>query len=181
MNAEVDQTIRNIERLYQSVTGAKPSDNGRPYASIPPEIDAQKHIEGMLDQLLALVAEAPARSSNEAPWAPPVAVWETDREVVATIDLAGVAREDIEVRVRDGLLEVQGRRRPPWLNGTAGARLRMAERPFGAFRRLLALPPGIKLDEVTAHMRDGALELRVPHARGRSQQPTQAHRTIAVK
>jgi HSP20 family protein len=85
------------------------------------------------------------------------------------IELAGVLREDVKVRLRGSTLEISGRRSPP--QEQAEARYHRAEISFGDFRRSIELPWEADETKVEARFRDGMLEVQLQRAPG----PQQTH------
>jgi HSP20 family protein len=157
---DIDDAIHNVETLYRTITGKEAPAGEQPFAPIPPEKDPNRHVEEQMNRLMAILGQVQPGAAG-APWIPPVSVWETERETVVCIDVAGVARDELDVAVMQNLLTVSGQRRPP---EGADLRLRASERPYGPFRRVLALPPGSATEQLAAHMHDGVLEVRVPRA-----------------
>jgi HSP20 family protein len=176
MFEEIDNTIQSVERLYRTVAGHDAQNAESPYAPIPPEKDAAKHVEDQLDRLLSSLVRVPvAATAGAAPaWAPPVTVWERTEEIIICVDLPGVPRDAVAVSATANMLVVSGRRPIP-MNGGGEVRLSSSETPFGAFRRYVALPQGAQADRLTAHMKEGVLELHVPRS-----PIAQAPRTITV-
>ena len=69
-----------------------------------------------------------------------------DRErnvVTATLGLPGLAKEDVRLAVRDGVLTVSGESAAPREHDERGYAVR--ERRFGRFSRSIPLPQGIKV------------------------------------
>mgnify|MGYP001195758872 CR=1 FL=1 len=105
----------------------------------------------MLSEALAALAEAermrhqvfraPRRSATLGPsWEPPIDMIETEPYVLIHVALPGVDPEQVEARIEDGALVVEGRRTLP-------AELRRAvihrlELPQGRFERRIPLPAG---------------------------------------
>lgn len=173
---ELDDSIKQVEQLYRSVTGAEPPSGERPYSPIPPEKDPNRHVEEQMDRLLQALGQPRTMPMQGTPWVPPVTVFESPRETVILVELAGVPRDAVEVSVTPGLLTVAGQRPIPPLDGSE-YRLRIAERPLGPFRRVMALPPSAQVNELGAQMRDGLLEIRIP----RAAQKSSSVQTIPVK
>jgi HSP20 family protein len=130
---------------------------------IPVERDPTRFVEEQVDRLLTMLS--PSAPEMEVPWTPPVSVWENDREFVVSVDVAGVSRNDVDVKVQGDRLTISGRRRTPY---TDDHRLRASERPFGAFQRTVLLPPVVRRREgregnvpIDARIRDGELEITV--------------------
>jgi HSP20 family protein len=172
---EVDQAIRQVEQLYRSLTGSEPPAGDRPYAPIPPERDPNRWIEEQMDRLMAALGRSPQPTRAAAPWVPAVSIWESPRETVIVFELAGIARDGVEVSVSQNLLIVSGQRGAPELDG-GDYQLRAAERPLGPFRRVVALPPTAQVEQLSATMKDGLLEIRVPRANQQS-----ATQTIPIR
>ena len=82
---------------------------------------------------LSAVETAPA-------WAPPIDVFEDEREIVVVVAMPGVAAERIHVALDGATLVVRGTRQLPF--DGARFRLRQLEIPYGAFERRFTLPAG---------------------------------------
>jgi HSP20 family molecular chaperone IbpA len=174
---ELDEAIHRVEDLYRSLTGHDAPATEAPYAPIPPERDPVEFVDAQLERLLrALPGTAPARPV--ASFAPPMTVAQSGDELAISVDLPGVARESVEVSITQNLLLIAGERA---LQQRAGAveswRVHASERPLGRFRRALALPPGALVDQLSAEMKDGVLEIRVPCPQPAGTEP----RTIPVR
>jgi HSP20 family protein len=162
----IDAAIGQVEKLYLSLTGQEPpAPSDGPYAPIPPEKEPDEHIAEQVDRLLASLAQlSPGRPIITA-WAPPVALWQTPAETWICIDLPGVSREAVQVRVLSrGVLEITGERRAPRFDGEA--RRVYDESSRGLFRRVVSLPSRAAIEQIEARMRDGVLEIRVPKPPG---------------
>jgi HSP20 family protein len=154
--ATIDETIQQVEMLYRSVTGRDAPPAETAYAPIPAEKDPTRHVEEQMDRLLGLLGQNEIQPAQAPTWTPPMVVTESDTELVICLDLPGVGRDRVQLRQQGELLTVSGERPLP---GNGGARLRMSERPLGAFRRTLWIPT--RPAELTAQMKEGVLEIRV--------------------
>jgi HSP20 family protein len=169
----IEETIARVDHLYRTVTGREPPSSEVPYAPIPPERDAQQHVEEQLHRLMTVLGGNPEPALTTT-WTPPVSAWEGKKEIVLCVELPGVPREAIEVAVTQNLLQVAGHRTAPVTTGGEVA-LRAMERPVGPFRRVIALPLDAQTEQMSAQSKDGVLEIRVPRkANGQAQ-------TIPVK
>jgi HSP20 family protein len=105
------------------------------------------------------------RLSSTSPqgWAPAVDVCETAEAFILTAELPGLSRDQIRIELQDGKVTVQGRRdaRVPC------EQYHQVERGHGEFSRSIALPPGVKADDISADLRDGVLTIIVPKAEPR--------------
>jgi HSP20 family protein len=93
-------------------------------------------------------------------WMPPVDIYETDDALVLTVELPGVAKEDVNVEIHQNTLMLRGQRKPP--AGVQGDRYHRVERAYGAFQRAFTLPMLVEQDKVQASYKDGILELHLP-------------------
>jgi HSP20 family protein len=93
---------------------------------------------------------------------PPVDVIEKDNEFVVSVELPGVAKEDIDVTVHNGMLTINAESKSDL--GTEQARVIRQERRFGKYVRSMRLGTDIDETRVKASVRDGILELVLPKA-----------------
>ncbi|HKB71986.1 MAG TPA: Hsp20/alpha crystallin family protein [Thermoanaerobaculia bacterium] len=156
----IEEAIGKVEDLYRAVTGNPPPSESYS-APIPVERDPTRFVEEQVDRLLSILSP-PEQEPSSFAWSPPVSVWENEKEFVVSVDLAGVARNDVEVKMQDNRLTISGRRPAAFSNDH---RLRASERPFGPFQRTVLLPPALRAREesvpIEARLRDGELEIRV--------------------
>jgi HSP20 family protein len=163
---EIDETIAASERLHEAITGARPvaSSPDAPYAPIPPERDPVAHVEEQVERLLYALSgpvAPPARPASS----PPISILESASEYVVLVDVPGISRERLEVQAQGDLIVVGGRRPEP---AGDGQRVRLAERPYGPFRRAIRLPTDARTAEMNARLKEGVLEVRIPRSTGSS-------------
>jgi HSP20 family protein len=77
-----------------------------------------------------------------------------------TLELPGVAPEDIQLQVQDGAVTLQGEKHVGREEG--GWTYFFSEREFGAFQRSFRLPPDAAADRIDAVFRNGILIVRIP-------------------
>lgn len=93
-------------------------------------------------------------------FAPPAEVAEAEAGFELTIEVPGMAEEDLEITVRGGDLIVSGEKRDEREERGAGFYLR--ERRYGSFRRIFRLPADLDADKARARCAKGVLTVRVP-------------------
>ena len=93
-------------------------------------------------------------------WLPAVDIYENDDAFVATADLPGLKKEDIDVSLEDSVLTVSGERKFEASEGEGT--FRRVERSYGTFRRSFTLPRGVDAAKVEAKFEDGVLTLTLP-------------------
>jgi HSP20 family protein len=86
-------------------------------------------------------------------------VLETAADFRLTLELPGVAREDVHIEARGRALVVSGLRR---FVREPGGVYQAVERSHGPFARRFELPKGVSRAEITAVMKDGLLVVVVP-------------------
>jgi HSP20 family protein len=93
-----------------------------------------------------------------APWVPAVDIFASGQDLVIRCELAGVAKEEIDVSLSDGRLWISGER-----SGAPedGADFYVRERRYGPFERSFKLARGIRGDQIGATVVDGLLEIVV--------------------
>jgi len=93
---------------------------------------------------------------------PPVDIVEQEHAYIATLDLPGVKKEEIEISLEGGLLTISGERKLEHQSGEEGTAYRRIERSYGAFSRSFTLPQGVDFSKVEATFTDGVLKLTLP-------------------
>ena len=101
-------------------------------------------------------------NSRQESWLPAVDVFDTKDAVVLKAELAGMDPDDIQIEVEDNVLTIKGERK--FEEEVDEERYYRVERRFGSFQRSLALPQGVKADEIPAGYEDGILTVTVPKA-----------------
>jgi HSP20 family protein len=97
--------------------------------------------------------------TDEAGWMPPVDIYETSDRYVITAEVAGLAREDIQIQIQDGRLTLKGERQA---REPQSVRFERVERGHGRFARAFVLPHAVDPSGVTADLQNGLLTIFVP-------------------
>ncbi len=104
------------------------------------------------------------RHGFEFPWVPEMEVFERDNRLTVRLDVPGLKKEEISVKVIENGLTIEGERKHEteekknnWYT---------SERAYGRFFRLVPLPEGVKAAEVKATFKNGVLEIAIPRAAG---------------
>lgn len=97
-------------------------------------------------------------------WSPAINSYRLERRIVICVDLAGIDRKHVEVRVEPGQLTIRGVRHPPEPRFSPGELLRIdsMEIDHGRFCRMLRLPDQVDLLRVESEYVDGLLWIRLP-------------------
>ena len=94
----------------------------------------------------------------ESYFVPATDIYQTDDELVLVADLPGVGSEGLDVTVKENVLVIRGR--PP--AAEAPGDLLMEEFAQGEFYRAFQLPADYDTDKVSASLKRGTLEVRLP-------------------
>jgi HSP20 family protein len=93
-------------------------------------------------------------------WAPAVDIFETDKNMVFKVELAGVDPNDVEIRVEGNTLYLRGQRKAD--KDAKDQKYHQVERFFGSFARSFTLPRSVDGGQVAAEYHDGILTLTLP-------------------
>jgi HSP20 family protein len=97
-------------------------------------------------------------------WVPIADVYDSPETYLVELELPGLARTDIDLRVKGREVTVRGERHPAGGHSAAFHRL---ERRYGAFGRTFRFDADIDAKQVKAEIKEGLLTLTVPKAKAR--------------
>ena len=97
---------------------------------------------------------------KNAPWAPVADIEEEDDHYLLTLEVPGMAREDLKIEYVNGQIAISGERKQEEKNKNG----RYSERRYGKFFRAFSLPAGVDGDKVEAQYANGVLKVYVPKA-----------------
>ena len=90
---------------------------------------------------------------------PPADIYETEKDLVLMVDMPGVDKDKVSVRLEDGELEIEGH---VSADGFDKMQVLFSEYNVGNYYRRFAVSNDIQKDAIEASMRDGVLSLRLP-------------------
>jgi HSP20 family protein len=93
---------------------------------------------------------------------PRIELSETDDEVVIRAQVPGIEKDDLDIEVLDGSLNIRGETRQR--EEEKKRSLYRSEFRYGAFSRTIPLPTGVEPSKAEAKLESGVLELHVPKA-----------------
>ncbi len=132
-----------------------------------------RDLMAMQDRMTRLIDETLSRIWKEdvaqGTWSPAVDILERGSEVVIKVDLPEVSQSEIDIRVEEGTLIIQGERK--FVKESPEENYVQIERPYGTFRRTFSIPRTIDQESIKASYKDGVLRI-VLHRR-REVQPKQ--------
>jgi len=93
-------------------------------------------------------------------WTPPVDIIERESELIIKIDLPEMSQSEIDIKVEDNILSIQGERR--FIKENPDDKYLQIERPYGTFKRSFTLPKTIDQENIKASYKDGVLRILLP-------------------
>ena len=123
-----------------------------------------RDLMAMQDRMTRLFDETLTRVWKEdvarGVWSPPVDILERGNEIVLKIDLPEVSQSEIDIKVEENTLIVQGERK--FRKETSEENYLHIERPYGTFRRTFSIPRTIDHEGIKASCKDGVLRVILP-------------------
>lgn len=95
---------------------------------------------------------------------PEVDVYQTDKNVVAEVSLAGFKPEEIDISVEGNVLNIKGEKEEKKEQGKKGKEYYRKEIRKGSFERAVRLPVEVKGEKAEAEFNEGILKITLPKA-----------------
>jgi HSP20 family protein len=95
-----------------------------------------------------------------AAWTPSVDVYEDVEGLRVTADLAGMDPKDVDIRIEDGVLSLQGERKLQ--KEEKQENYHRIETKYGRFSRTFTLPTSVDGEKVRAEFKNGLLNVYLP-------------------
>jgi HSP20 family protein len=125
--------------------------------------DPFRDITSLRDEMNRLFTRTLGDSgSGVASWTPAVDVFDTADAIVLRAEVPGLTTDDFDIEVDGDVLTLSGER--TFEESVEEGRYHRIERSYGRFARSVTLPQNVKADEISAHLDDGVLTVRVPKA-----------------
>ncbi|MGH7780938.1 MAG: Hsp20/alpha crystallin family protein [Candidatus Binataceae bacterium] len=130
------------------------------------ELDPRMHFRSLeafrreIDDIFSRSLGANVRSSTLDRVFPPIEAFLDGNEYVLRLDLPGIDPQEIEVTVREEVATIRGSRKPHARH--AQWDLINCEIIHGDFERSIAIPRGVRVEDIKAAYNHGVLELRMP-------------------
>ena len=173
-----DQVLTDVRQVYEQLTGlpAPKIDVKNPRFPLPGSADPAALVQSEINYLNMYLINSglSLRLSKTPTWAPAAEVYETPRDYVVNIEVAGLTEEDVSCQVTNNTLIVRGARQ--FRRVSEEARYHASERVYGAFERLFPLPSHVQPEKLKTKFSDGILEITIAKAEaaGRAEE---AHET----
>ena len=93
-------------------------------------------------------------------WAPAVDIYEHEGNLVLKAELPGIDPKDVDVKVENNVLTLQGERR--FESEVKREQYHRVERAYGGFSRSFTLPSVVDTEKIKAEFKDGVLRVSLP-------------------
>lgn len=118
-------------------------------------------IAGEMDRLFDSPFEVmPQFARREGLWHPTVDIYNRPDEMLVELELPGVKMEDLDLRIEESHLILEGTRKRAEEYKTEDQLY--SERMFGSFHRVIHLPSEVDADRIEARLIEGLLVIRLP-------------------
>jgi len=117
----------------------------------------QETMERLLSDFSSL--KTPLVLGKEPVWRPLTDVYETERELVIRMDVAGMDPHDFDLALRGRVLTIRGVRRDP--TPTTKKHFHKMEISLGPFERNIEIPSRLQISSLEAHYDNGYLLVKI--------------------
>ncbi len=93
---------------------------------------------------------------------PLIDTWETDKELIATLEMPGVDKKDINIELIDNGLEIKVEKKTEAKHKDKKTGVTSYEKSFAGYYEFIPTPKNIDTSKITASYKNGVLELRMP-------------------
>lgn len=122
-----------------------------------------------------LFSGAPSFSGETAAWNPRTDITETDKEISVQVEVPGMNKDEIKVKVENNVLTISGERKQEKKEKKTD--YSRVERYYGKFERSFAMPDAVLSDKISAVYKDGVLSVSIP----KSEKAAQKQIAVEVK
>jgi len=121
-------------------------------------VNIQREVEWLMGDVVS--RKPPMVRFSPKTWQPAIDVYETDKDVVVLVELAGLKEDEIEVVVHNNILIVKGERKD--IKQGIKRTYSQMEVLWGPFEREIALPANVSVNQIKAFYEAGFLEVVLP-------------------
>ena len=122
-------------------------------------IEIEKHISKIGKEVQQFVEKVVPLTNEDKDFAPDCDIVESESEYKILLDLPGLAKKEIGIALKSGVLTIKGERE---ITIGEGEEFKRQERKRGAFSRSFALADNVNSAEISANFRNGVLMVSMP-------------------
>jgi HSP20 family protein len=97
-------------------------------------------------------------------WVPPMDVVETGEEILCHVEVPGMSRNDIDIRIEGNIVTIAGEKKFERNPAGKSEGFSHFERRYGRFERSFTIPQTVESDRVKARYDNGVLTVVLPKA-----------------
>ncbi len=127
------------------------------YSTWDPFVEMSNRVSRLLDEPFF-------ESKNSVQWSPSFNLSESAEDLNLSVELPGVSKEDISIVIEDNVLKLTGEKGSIEEGVGSDPVTHVHERNFGSFTRSLKLPRTVDSSKISAELKNGVLEVRLPKA-----------------
>jgi len=129
-----------------------------------PAVSLRREIDRLFDDTLnALGANRGNGTTRVNDWMPPVDIRESEGELTLSLEIPGVAPENIQLTTDNGVLTVSGAKVEERKEDEQ-RRYHLVERSYGSFSRSFRMPKNLDESKIEATFDHGVLTVHIPKA-----------------
>lgn len=138
--------------------------------SIQPVQTSRTNIESLMDDFFNFSNSVPHFLSRreDQDFYPQLDISECDSHYYLSMDLPGVRKEDVDIKIDSNLITIKGKKEE--VKEIKDVNFFTRERFYGNFQRSITLPFAIKSDKINAALKNGVLIIEAPKAEASSSQ-----------
>lgn len=155
--AQLSQRITQLEGQLSN-KGAQPNQMAN--MPVDDDWDPFASMNAMNQMMNRMMAPMGSMMSMDA-FNPRIDIKEDGNHYVITMDIPGMDKDNIDVKVENGNLLVSGERSTDTEDKNQGGKVYRHERSFGHFMRAVPLPKDAKTEDVDASYSNGVLTIKV--------------------
>jgi HSP20 family protein len=129
-------------------------------SSLAPVSSLQQEMNRVFEDFFTSPYSFPITGESLQEVIPAVDLKEDDGTYTVTAELPGVDRDNVEINIKDDMLEIKGTKSQE--SKREEANLHIVERSYGSFARRIRLPGPVDSEKAKASMDKGVLTLQLP-------------------
>ena len=110
--------------------------------------------------------EEMAKAAFDTGLTPKTDMYEEEKELVIKAELPGVRKKDLDISLDGDVLTIKAEKKEEKEEGEKGTTHYTRERRFGQYIRRMTLPTRVDAEGVSATLKKGLLEIKLPKAAG---------------